>query len=135
MSKELRDNLRDVGLLVLRVGFALPMLVYHGWGKWVNFGERAPEFFDPLGLGPTTSLALAIFAEVICALLLIVGFATRLAAAAVVANFAVILFIVQQGKTFDELELPLLFWICAIVVALTGPGRLSVDAAIGFLRD
>ena len=75
------DNVKctSVGLLILRVGIGAMMLV-HGLAKLNGFNEMSDSFPDPLGIGSQLSLILAIGAEVGCSILLIVGFASRLAA-------------------------------------------------------
>ena len=70
----------DLGLLFLRVMIGGFMLSAHGWGKLISYSEKSAQFADPIGLGPATSLAAAIFAEVFCSLLIILGIGTRLAA-------------------------------------------------------
>ena len=68
-----------IGLLILRVCLGCMMLFGHGWGKLLNFSEYAEKFPDPIGLGVTVSLILAIFAEFVCSILVVLGLATRLA--------------------------------------------------------
>ena len=120
----------DIGLLVLRLGFGGLMLFAHGWGKLVNFGERAPNFPDPLGVGSVFSLALVTFAEFFCALLLMVGLATRAAAVPLIINMSVITFIVHAEDPFRQQEFPMLFGIAFLVLFFTGPGKFSLDALI-----
>ena len=68
----------DVALLILRLQLGILMLT-HGFPKLMNYSERMDKFADPFGLGPAASLALVIFAEFFCSILLIVGFKVRLA--------------------------------------------------------
>ena len=70
----------DLALLVLRLWFAIPLATLHGWSKLANFAERSGKFADPFGIGPTASLALVVFAEVFCSILLVLGLFTRFAA-------------------------------------------------------
>lgn len=94
----------DLGLLVLRLTLGLSMLVLHGWAKLTGFSTMAKGFADPIGLGPEASLGLAVFAEVGCSALLIVGYLTRFAAVALAITMGVAFFVVHKG-------------------ALTGPGN------------
>lgn len=71
---------RDICLLLLRVALGLFMLICHGWPKITKFSTLSATFSDPLGIGSMFSLALANFAEAFCAVLLILGIKTRLAA-------------------------------------------------------
>ena len=76
----------DFALLVLRIWIGGTLLLNHGWSKLANFSGMSTRFGDPLHIGHPTSLALAVFAEVICSLLLIVGFATRFAALVIIVE-------------------------------------------------
>src|SRR5690554_5549119 len=81
-KRMLKNNiqLKDVGLLILRVSLGLSMLLGHGLLKWVKLIEGGEiHFADPFGLGVTVSLILAVFAEVFCSALLVFGLLTRLA--------------------------------------------------------
>ena len=61
------SNLDHAAKLLIRLG-AGGMMLTHGIPKIGRlFGEGPVKFADPFGLGPEISLVLAIFAEVICA--------------------------------------------------------------------
>jgi len=119
----------DFGLLLLRVGTSL-MLVSHGWSKVIHFSERLNSFADPIGLGPSVSLQLVIFAEFFCAIFLILGFMSRIILIPMIINMAVITFIVQAGGGFDKQELPMIYLLVFIVLLLLGPGKISLDGKI-----
>ena len=119
------------GLLGMRVVTGLLLLYGHGWGKLMHFSERAGRFADPLHVGHDRSLALAVFAEVFCAALVAIGFATRFAAAVLVILFGVIQFVVVAHGAFDERELAALYGIVYFALMLTGPGAYAVDARWG----
>src|SRR5688500_226551 len=94
-----------VGLVILRVGSGGFMLVMHGWGKLVSFGARSATFSDPLGVGSTLSLALAVFAEVFCAIAVMLGLATRGAAAMLVITMWVAAFLHHAADPWSKKEL------------------------------
>lgn len=119
----------DAGLLLLRAGTGAFMLV-HGIPKLTSFGERAGRFPDPLHVGPTTSLVLAIFGEVVCSVLLIAGLGTRLFAVPYAFTMFVAGVIVHAGDDWDTREKAMLYLLLGVVVALVGPGRLSLDEVI-----
>jgi putative oxidoreductase len=108
------------------------MLINHGWGKLTGFGELSGKFPALLGLSSTAGLALAVFAEVFCALLLAAGLFTRLAALNLAVTMAVAFFIVHQGALSGERSGELAFIYLAGFLALlaSGPGKLSVDARL-----
>ena len=121
--------LSNLGLLILRLGSAL-MIMTHGWPKIAEFSSRLETFRDPIGLGPAISLQAAIFAEFFCAVLLALGFMTRISLIPLIFTMAVIAFIVHAEDPFSGKEKALLFLLVFLVQFLLGPGKYSVDAQI-----
>lgn len=121
--------LKDVGLLVLRVGLGLSMLLLHGWPKVQGLGEKAASFPDPLGVGPAMSLNLVVFAETLCALLLVVGLAARFALIPLVITMAVAFFVIHGGALSGEGngEMAFLYLAGFVALLIAGPGRYSFD--------
>ncbi len=119
----------NLGLLVLRVWLGLTMLLFHGWVKVANHATLSQGFPDPLGVGTALSLNLAIFAELLCALLLVVGLAARFAALSLVVTMAVAFFMVHGGALTGEGngELAFIYLGGFVALFLAGPGRYSLD--------
>jgi putative oxidoreductase len=117
----------DLGLLVLRLGAGLMLAFGHGLAKLTTFPEKAASFADPIGLGPTVSLALVVFAELFCALAVAVGLLTRLATLPVLFTMGVAAVAVHGSDGFKGMEKALLFGVLYLVVMLTGPGKYSLD--------
>lgn len=119
----------DLGLLVLRVLFGGSMLWLHGWGKLQNLVEGRTSFPDLLGIGSALTLLLAIFAEVICSALIIVGAYTRFAALFHVAIMATAFFVVNGGRLTGPTngELSLLYLAGALALLIAGAGKYSID--------
>jgi putative oxidoreductase len=130
-STQCSDGAFNLGALVLRVAFGLLLLIDHGLGKITHFSNYEYNFFNFLNIGHRWSLVLCIFAEVVCAGLLTLGLFTRLAALVLVINFGVASFMAMKGQPLDHRELPLLFLAAFITLLLTGPGKYSVDGAMG----
>lgn len=120
----------DFALLLLRVGIACLMLT-HGIAK-VNSAWSSPEiqFADPIGLGMKTSFFLAVFAEVVCAVLLIFGLLTRLALIPLIVTMAVAIFVVHANDPFQKQEMPAIYLLVFVFLLITGPGKLSIDSFI-----
>jgi len=120
-------------LLLLRVALSLQMLVAHGWGKLSAFSDLKAKFPDPLGVGSSTSLALAVAGEVLCPCLLVLGLFSRLAAVGATITMAVAFFAVHRGKLIGDGngELAFLYLIGFMVLVLAGPGRFAMDSGIG----
>lgn len=117
-------------LLILRfVGGAF--MLTHGIGKFIKLiGSDPIKFADPLGIGVTASLSLAVFTEVFCAIFLILGFATRFSAILLMITMLVAALIVHANDGFAKQELPLLYSTIYLAIALTGAGKYSIDQLI-----
>ena len=128
MSDFPRKTLSDLGLLALRLGVGGMMLLGHGWPKLSKFSALADKFPDPLGVGSQLSLIMAVFGEVFCAALLMLGLLTRLAAIPFLTTMLVAAIIIHGGDPWAKKELALLYAVPAVTLLLTGPGGLSLDA-------
>ncbi len=122
--------LTDWGLLLLRVGVGLLMLLGHGWPKLSNFSTMLEQFPDPIGLGAGLSLTLATFAEFLCSILILVGLFTRLASIPLIINMLVALFFVHMGDPWIRQERVLLYLVLYLTLLLAGAGRFSIDDSI-----
>lgn len=132
-STRVSDNAFGFAMLLLRLGAGGLMLVNHGWGKLKNFSTMSAQFGDPIGVGPTVSLALTTFAEFFCAAFIILGLFTRLAAIPLIITMAVAFFIVHKGIYAPgpgSGELALLYFVCFLTILFAGPGKYSVDRMI-----
>jgi len=122
----------NLALLVLRVWLGVAMLANHGYDKLSTFSEKSGSFPDPLGIGHAASLALAVFAEFFCSLLLILGLLTRFGAFVLAINMAVAFFIVHKGvlSGTHSGELAFLYLAGYAAVLIAGPGRFSADGTL-----
>ncbi len=119
----------ELGLLLLRAALGGSLLLNHGIGKLMKFSEMSSQFHDPLGIGPRNSLCLAIFAEVLCAALLVVGFLSRFAALSLAIMMGIAFFMVHRAALSGAQsgELAFLYLIGFVSLVFTGPGRWSVE--------
>lgn len=121
----------SIGQLILRVVAGGAMFYAHGWPKLLKFfGEGPVKFADPFGIGEVPSLLLAIFAEVICSALILVGFWTRWATIPLIVTMLVALLIVHINDPFSSQELPLMYLAAYLTILLVGPGKISLDFLI-----
>lgn len=116
-----------LGLLILRVGMASSMAFGHGLSKLLNFSNSMGSFPDPIGFGSTVSFSLAVFAEFLCAILVIFGIFTRFAVIPLVVCMAVAFFIVHGSDPFAKKEMALLYLVGFSAILAAGPGKFSAD--------
>lgn len=116
----------DLGLFTLRTVPAAFMLLAHGWPKLNGFTTMMNSFPDPIGLGSPIALSLAIFAEVLCAVFLILGIATRLASIPLLITMLVAAFIIHANDPWAKQEFPLLYGVIFLVLIFTGGGSYSL---------
>ena len=121
----------DVGLLIFRVFVGIAMIVNHAIPKLEKFNAGGEiKFDDPIGLGPENSLILALGAELICSILIILGLFTRIALIPLIITMAVAAFIAHGDDPFKIKESSLLFLFSYILLLFTGPGNISLDKLI-----
>lgn len=132
-SKSNHSTTTDIGLLFLRISIGGLMFFNHGWGKLISYSEKSALFSDPLGIGAPMSMAAAIFAEVACASLVILGIGTRLAVIPLVITMLVAALMVHAEDPFAKKEFALLYAIPFITLFFTGGGRFSLGKAVTFL--
>lgn len=121
---------QDLGLLFLRLTGALLLLYVHGLPKLINFAGELQHIDDPLHVGRAFTLGFAIFAEVLCPLLIVPGILTRLASAAVLVLLGVSMFLVHPDWSVAEGQFGWLLMIVFGSIALMGAGRYSIDALL-----
>jgi putative oxidoreductase len=116
------------------------MIGLHGWEKYQNFAQKKDSFPVPSTfllnswMNSTTSLVCTIFAEVVCSALLIVGFATRPAAAVLAFTMGIAAFVVLKTQPMAGKELALMYLTAAVVLLFTGAGAYSFDARFSIVK-
>lgn len=120
----------NISFLLLRLVLGVTMCVNHGYDKLVHFAERKERFVNFLGIGSSTTLALVVFAEFFCSLLIVLGLFTRLTVVPLIITMIYAFFISHGGNLFDEGESAALFLTGFTALLLCGPGRISLDGMI-----
>ncbi len=116
----------DLGKLLLRLGFG-GLMIPHGVSKLQNLISGNPQFANPFGIGEVPTLILAILAELICPVLIILGIKTRLSTIPVIITMAVAAFIIHGGDPWGKKEMALLYLVGYSGIGLIGSGRYAVN--------
>lgn len=125
------DNASSIGLLLMRL-IAGGLLFYgHGLPKILNWQERVNTFGDPIGLGSAPGFWLVVFTEVVCAFLVMLGWATRFAVVLPIGFFLIAGLIHHADDPFRQKELAFIYLAPFVCLLFTGPGRYSLDARFG----
>jgi putative oxidoreductase len=143
------DQFRSPFLLFIRIYIGYQCIV-SGWAHLHHIPETA-KFFRSLHIpAPELNVIMSANAELFCGALLIVGLASRLSALVLTGNFIVAMLTVQLSNydsSFKELgaaiwkdQSPILgdtafpFLATALIILLFGPGCLSIDGIIKYVR-
>ncbi len=118
----------DLAKLLLRLG-AGGLMIPHGYGKLMRLIENGWDtgFADPLGIGQLPSLVLVIFAELICPILIILGYKTRLSVIPPAITMLVAILFIHLSDPWGDKELPMLYLTAYISLGLAGAGRYAID--------
>ncbi len=130
----------NLGLLVLRLGLGLTIAAHgsqklFGWygGSHIN-GFAAG--LTRMGLKPPTFWAwVAGLSEFGGGLLVVLGLLSPFGAFAVMGAMSMAIWLVHRPKGFwnknGGIEFPLMIWVGALALSLTGPGAISLDSFFG----
>ncbi|HEX8260655.1 MAG TPA: DoxX family protein [Rubrobacteraceae bacterium] len=137
------SRLASLAPLAVRLIVGIIMLA-HGWQKLTEMGPGNFGGQMLAGLGvplPVFAGYVVTFVEIIGGILLIVGFLSRLAALLLTINLIVAILLVKtnvgfiSGSSGTGAELDLALIAGLLVILFAGPGRLSVDHALGLEPD
>ena len=129
------ERAQDIGLFFLRVSGGLFLLWVHGLPKLLNYNAQLQVIEDPFHLGANVTLMLAIFAEVLCPLLIIAGVLVRLACLPVLSVLWIALLVVHPQWSLEEGQFGGLLLILFTSLFIAGPGRLALNVRFaGALR-
>ena len=129
-SSQSNAAISDIVILITRifVGFAM---LSHGFPKLQQlFSGEEIQFYSFLWLTPKSTLILAVFAEFVCSIFIILGLFTRFALFFLLITMAVAGLIVHGADPFAKREMSLLYLSVYMLLFAFGPGRYSVDAMI-----
>jgi len=125
----------DLAALVLRLGFGAYMLFGHGVSKFEKLLAGGDiKFVSLLGVPPKICLTLAVLAEVIASVCIMVGYKTRLATIPLIFTMIVAAFYIHgddpffmSGSKGGSKEPALVYLFGFLAIYLLGSGKYSVD--------
>ena len=117
----------DIALLGARFGIAA-LILTHGIPKLIMLFSGQPIQFPPvLGMSAEFSLALAVAAEVLCSILVLIGFGTRLVVIPLAITMIIAAFLIHGNDPLSVKEPALQYLLVYVVLFLTGSGKYSLD--------
>ena len=141
----------DIGLLLIRVMFALCLFYHHGAEKFYDFHTLVHHPLDPVGIGVVPSVLFAGLSDGVCSLMVLFGFFSRYAAFIILICLNTVWWIMDHGlqrllgmpvppragapavqmlhvvhSMPNVMNVPM-YITGALVVFIAGPGRYSVD--------
>lgn len=120
---------KDLGKLILRIGVG-GLMIPHGYAKLVKLLDQGLDagFANPLGIGEIPTLILAIIAELVCPVLIIVGLKTRWSSVLPAVTMLLAAFVIHIDDPWSKMEFPLLYLTGFLAIMLIGPGKWAVNA-------
>ena len=122
-------TLLDWALLAVRIFVGVAMLT-HGFPKLMMLLSDKIEFMNFMGMGEKTSLILAVLAEVLCSLFVLLGLFTRFSVVPLIITMLVAALMVHGNDPFAKQEMSLLYLFHYILIFVAGPGNISIDRMI-----
>lgn len=123
-----------LALLILRVIVGFMMIFGHGWGKLMKIINGNFAFVDIFGIPPQVSLILAVLIEVVGAVLLIIGYRTRLMSALLLITMLTGLVVVHGSDPLfaahaqggGSKEMAILYAAVFLSLILSGGGKYEI---------
>ncbi len=118
------------GIAIVRIIFGM-LVIYHGIE--VFDAELMQSYVDGGMITGTNALFMVYVgksSELICGILLLLGFLTRIGALMAIGTFSYITFMVGGGRFWYQDQHPFMFVLFGFLFFLTGPGDWSLDANI-----
>ncbi len=119
----------DIGLLVLRLFIGVRLIIgvvdnILSWGKMIEFSHflKANNFPAPIFFA-----VLSVYAQFVCATLIIVGYKLRFAAAILAFNFMVAIVMVHWRHSVEQMTPVLAMFFISLSLAFTGGGKYAIE--------
>lgn len=110
----------NITLLITRIVFSLSMMT-HGYPKLLNLFSDNPSFGNPIGIGEIPTLIIAVLAEFIAPIFIIIGYRTKIFTLLPIVTMVIAAFVVHLDDPFKRKELALLYLVGFLIIFLMGP--------------
>ncbi|MEM7549899.1 MAG: DoxX family protein [Bacteroidota bacterium] len=130
LQTEISESTKNLSLLIFRVTISISLFNTHGLKKIIHFEDTLNNIPDPLGMGSELSTFFAIFANVFCPLLIVLGVLTRLAIIPILSITLIGFFVVHAADPWSVRDVPLMYSIVFSLFLILGPGKYSIDQSI-----
>lgn len=117
----------DLGMLLFRILVSISMINTHGIKKLLHFEETVAHIPDPFGMGGELSTYIALLANIVCPIFVIVGLFTRPAVLPILSVTLMGFFVVHFNDPWPVKDVPLMYSLAYLLILYFGPGKISVD--------
>ena len=129
-STKITENKTSMSLFVFRILLSISLFNTHGLKKILDFEGTLQHIPDPFGFGSEFSAYMAVFANVICPIFVVLGLFTRAAILPIVGITLSGFFIVHASDPWSVRDVPLMYSLSFLLLLYLGPGKYSLDAKL-----
>lgn len=117
----------NITLLAFRVLVSVSMINTHGMKKLLDFEGTVKHIPDPMGVGGEISAVIAIIANIIAPVFIILGLGTRLAVLPILSVTLTGFLIVHGNDPWAVRDVPLMYSLAYLLIFFMGAGKYSLD--------
>ena len=121
---------QDFTLLLFRVLVSLSMINTHGVKKILDFEGTIAHIPDPIGIGGEASAVMAIIANIVAPVFVIIGLGTRVAILPILSVTLMGFFVVHGNDPWSVRDVPLMYSLSYLTLFFLGAGKYSLDAKL-----
>lgn len=126
----MEDRQLSFGLLLLRLGGGALLIYGHAWQNLRMLWTGHIVFPDPFGIGTDMSWAIAMFAQVVCPIFVMLGVLTRATALPPMLAMLLVQALLGPAIPWSERSVLFLHALPFLVLTFTGAGGYSFDAKV-----
>ena len=127
LFSEIGSRTNNIALLLVRVVFAIELMLVHGLKKIDVNGRDAEVIPNPIGFPDWFNQAFATAAMLVFPFFILIGLFTRLAALPALAITLTGYFVVHAHDALAEKDGPFTYSIILFLIVVLGAGKYSID--------